>query len=210
MNKHDRSEIDGILLDVRKSYRTLYAYQRMVLDLAKYIGDRMSFTYAGGWPAFSEVSPRKGKGELDCWAWDWLNMYHYDFHYSPRFPSGSGIKFSVEIISDTGYWLSRHEGLSALDLDRFELPEHSGTKLLFIIGKDVWKPANTRDDYDKMKSLLLRSDPLFERIDNGIMLFQVFDLADFLNAEDTDRQLSSFIASCGAHGITLPPLSEKI
>jgi hypothetical protein len=210
MNKHNRSEIDGILLDVRKSYRTLYSFQRMVLDLAKYIGDRMSFTYSGGYPVFSSPSPRPGKGHFNCWAWDWLNMYHYEFHYAPRFQPGSGLRLSVEIISDTGYWLSQHQGLSRIDLDRYELPEHSGTKLLFIIGKDVWKPAYTRDVYDKMKSLLLSNEPLFEIIEDGSMLFQVFDLADFLNAEDTDRQLSSFIATCGAHGITLPPLSERI
>ena len=210
MNKHSRSEIDGIILDVRKSYRTLYVYQKMVLDLAKYIGGRMSFNYAGGFPIFSSVTPRPGRGDFNSWAWDWLNMYYYEFNYTPVLQTNSGLKLSVEIISDTGYWLSQHQGLSRIDLDRFELPEQSGTKLLFIIGRDVWKPYLTRDNYENMKALLSTYTPYVEKFDNGIMLFQVFDLADFLNAEHTDRQLSSFIASCGAHGITLPPLSEKI
>jgi hypothetical protein len=210
MKKYNRSEIEGVLLDVRKSYRTLHAYQRMVLDLVKYIGDRMSFTYSGGYPQFSSPSPRPGRGQLHCWAWDWLNMYHYEFHYKPSAQTDIVLKLSVEIISDTGYWLSDHERLTKVDLDRFASPEQSGTKVLFIIGKDIWKPASVRENYGKMKSLLLRDEPIVERMENGIMLFQVFDLAEFLNAEDTDRQIIRFIASCGINGITLPPLSEKI
>ena len=210
MIKHTRADIESVLVDVRKSYRTLYTYQKMVLDLAKYIGDRLSFSYAGGWPKFSGDSPRTGKGALHQSSWDWLNMYYYDFHFSPRSQQASSLKFSIQLISDTGYWLSHTEYFNNKKVERYESPESSGTKLVFILGKDVWTPDLVLKKYENLKTLIGSTEPLFEHMGSGSMLFQVFDLKDFLNADDTDRQLDRFIASCAAHEMTLATLSVKI
>jgi hypothetical protein len=78
------SDFENALIDVRKAYRLLYLYQRRVMDLVQFIGDSLTFRYAGGWSWFSDNTPKGGKGSLENWAWDWINMYFYEFNFSAK------------------------------------------------------------------------------------------------------------------------------
>jgi len=90
-------EIDQALLDVRKAYRLLHDYQRAALDAVKYIGSQLGFTYNGGSPRFSSCAPRPGKGQLNLWAWDWLNIVCHDFDFisESKEPEVLGLKIRL-------------------------------------------------------------------------------------------------------------------
>ncbi|MDC0302682.1 hypothetical protein OAL23_00780, partial [bacterium] len=107
-----KAEIDSLLIDVRKSYRLLHNYQRLVLDSLKYIGNQLNMPYRGGWTIFCGNQARNGKGCLDQWAWDWLGMYAYEFRFDLRhdndrgieIPEGDFVTVAASVISDTGYF----------------------------------------------------------------------------------------------------------
>ncbi len=94
--------IEEVLLDVRKAYRLLHSYQRMVLDAVGFIGKRLDLAYAGGWPVFSNPSPRAGRGGTDLWSWDWLNMVCYEFRFGDPATGMRTPRMSVYLISDSG------------------------------------------------------------------------------------------------------------
>ena len=76
-----QKEVESAFTEVRKAYRLLADYQRKVLDLVDFIGSSFGRTYSGGYPKYGNPSPRNGRGSLDYWSWDWLNLYFYEFHF---------------------------------------------------------------------------------------------------------------------------------
>lgn len=70
------------LQNVRHAYRLLHDYQRLILDSIGFIGNQLGFQYFGGWQQFASPAPRNGKGNLNEWAWDWLGLYYYQFHFT--------------------------------------------------------------------------------------------------------------------------------
>jgi hypothetical protein len=74
-------DFENMIINVRSSFRLLYFFNRKVLDLMKYIGRKFNLRYIGGWSKFSDSYPKDGKGSLENWAWDWLNLYLYEFHF---------------------------------------------------------------------------------------------------------------------------------
>lgn len=92
---------EDILLDVRKSYRLLHDYQRLILDASKFIGDQLGMNYQGGFPKFAKNPPSLGKGRLDRWAWDWLGMMAHEFQFNRSIEEGN-IILSLVHLPDTG------------------------------------------------------------------------------------------------------------
>lgn len=92
---------EDILLDVRKSYRLLHDYQRLILDASKFIGDQLGMTYRGGFPKFSNNPPGPGRGDLGRWAWDWLGMMAHEFQFNRSIDDGD-IVLSLVHLPDTG------------------------------------------------------------------------------------------------------------
>ncbi len=97
------NDFGNALVDVRKAYRLLFLYQKRVMELVQFMGDTLSFNYKGGWSWFSANTPSKGKGSLENWAWDWLNMYFYEFNFSSKEINKNKINFSILLQSDTGF-----------------------------------------------------------------------------------------------------------
>ena len=137
-NKNTSSQIETILVDVRKAYRLLYTYQRRVMDIIQFIGDLTSRRYQGGWSKFSNSSPKDGKGGVDLsfWAWDYLNMYCYEFHFADLVIGQNSVGLSVWLVSDSGFYDS--EIGDQPNIESFSSVENSATKLLFVIGKNTW------------------------------------------------------------------------
>ncbi len=106
MQKNNTKEL---LIEVRKSYRLLYQYQKRILDLVDYIGKKYGLNYNGGYPKFSGVTPRNGSGNLNLWAWDWLNMYYYEFHFSHKKSGNDTLFFSVFLLNDNGFFKNNNE-----------------------------------------------------------------------------------------------------
>jgi hypothetical protein len=105
----------------------------LVLDVMKVIGDLTSREYYGGWSKFSDPGPGNGKGALDRWAWDWLNMYCYEFHFGTVPIGDNKIAFSVWLVSDSGFY--DEESGDKRNLESFSSVENSTTKLVFVIEK---------------------------------------------------------------------------
>lgn len=129
-------DIEQALLDVRKAYRLLHDYQRAALDAANYIGNQLGFTYVGGWPLFSDCAPRVGKGGLDYWAWDWLNLVCYDFNFEQNTAATGKIDLTICLMSDTGFYVSDKPQVSKIDVTSFKAAESSETKVGFLLYRE--------------------------------------------------------------------------
>jgi hypothetical protein len=183
-------EFDNMILNVRNSFRLLYFFNRRILDLMKYIGNKFGIPFAGGYSMFSDPSPKNGTKNIlgrDRWAWDWLNMYFYGFHFKKE-------KISLAIIlqSDTGKWDSNVENL---DVENYEETSKSKTKLIFIF-------SNNNNEYWDIVNEVYENENLnkgkFEKtfkipINKKNMYCMVFDISEFINKEATDNSLNKFI-----------------
>jgi hypothetical protein len=65
----------------------------------EYIGETFEMEYGGGRTVFSADTPRRWKGSLDIWAWDYYNLYFYEFYFS-----NNKSWISILLQSDTGLW----------------------------------------------------------------------------------------------------------
>ena len=181
LNKVD--DFENMLLNVRNSFRLLYFFNRRVLDLMKYIGKKFSIPYAGGYSKFSASSPKDGKGDLDCWAWDWMNLYFYEFHFFKE-----KIRFSILLQSDTGKW---DADVDHLDVQKFESALKSKTKLIFVFSNnDCWNFDQVTEN-ENLKSEYTETFEISEN--NESMYCMVFNINEFKNKALTDNSLRKFI-----------------
>jgi len=183
LNKMDNFE--NMLANVRDSFRLLYLFNRRILDLMNYIGKKIKIPYYGGYSKFSFSSPKDGRGNLDNCAWDWLNLYFYEFHFCIE-----NIRLSVILQSDTGMW---DADVDYLDIEKFEKTFKSKTKLIFVFNNnDYWDFDKITDDKNQnLKGEYLET---FEISDsNKSMYCMVFNINEFKNKISTDNSLNKFI-----------------
>lgn len=207
--QQNKKDVEKLLVEVRKSYRLLYQYQRRVLNLVDYIGKRFGFSYAGGYSKFSNVTPRDGKGSLTNWAWDWLNMYYYEFHFRPKQVNNNRIEFSIAILSDTGFFMAKENGgnLDETMVSKFAEVENSETHLVFIVGKNEW---NIFDGEWKSQELTVKEPDPNDFGENKRMLFKHYKLKDFFNEESANQQLLDFERYCLEKGVEFKLVENKI
>jgi len=193
-------ELKNSLIEVRKAYRLLYDYQKKVLDLVNFIGSEFGRTYNGGYPKYCNVTPRNGKGSLKNWAWDWLNMYYYEFNFH-----NDTVKFSIVLISDTGFYesITENPSLSKLDLNNFKNAESSVTKLSFVYGDKIWKCEGflENDCWQNPKFVLGKEGIYIAEHDSGKMLFKSYNLENFSTKEKTLEILRDFSGFCKRYNI---------
>lgn len=198
------NELKNSLIEVRKAYRLLYDFQKKVIDLVKFIGSEFGRSYSGGHVKYSDVCPRNGKGNLDNWAWDWLNMYYYEFSFH-----NFEIKeyFSVVLISDTGYYeVHEHDpNLNKLEVTKYQNVENSKTKLALVYGDRIWEcDGFLKNNCWQDPEFILKYQGVFDKDNNsGKMLFKSYDLEDFKNKEAAINVLRDFSNFCLTNGIIL-------
>lgn len=197
-----------VLLEVRKAYRLLYQYQRRVLDLMKYIGNAYQLSYEGGWTKFSNVSPRNGTGKLSNWAWDWLSMYYYEFHFKEKLVDTDTIGFSIFLVNDTGFFeTNKTETISATKLSKYHPVEKSETKLVFVAGKNFWEgwSQDWRDLY-----FVLEKEGCKKNDVGGIMIFKSYSLEGFFDESESEANLKDFQNYCNLNTIDIKFSPKKI
>lgn len=199
MKKLSQPELEEAFVDVRKAYRLLYHYQRRVLDLVKFIGDHLGCKYKSGHPKFSNASPRDGKGSLDLYAWDWLNMYLYEFHLGHLSVDGKKLAFSILLQSDTGYFDLHREGRSKLSVEKFVSPEASQTRLVLVVGYNTWKPAI----FDDPNKYLNGNDSYISKKEEKVICVKAYNLSSFTNEESTLALIDDFNDFCTSNGIPI-------
>ena len=185
--------IEAALLDVRKAYRLLHDYQRMVMDALDYVGTQFGLTYLGGWPKFSGAMPRPGRGGLDYLAWDWLNMMAYDFHFTREIEEGKTLMVSMLLISDTGYYCSKEEALEQIDPADFLPLEQSGTKIGFVISVKEWRPE-FMEDRAAMRAFIETGGKLPSEFEGKGIVTRCYDLARLMSEDSTNGLIDELIA----------------
>ena len=195
------------LYEVRKAYRLLFDFQDRILDLMGFIGNSYNRKYLGGYPKFSDEVHQKGKGKLSNWAWDWLSMYFYLFHFGTEKVSEDEITFGVFLMADDGYFRARQstKDLGKKEVDNFYEIENSETKLIFVVGKNHWQREGLfGDDWQKTEFTLGKEGrwPDNQETDN-FMLFKAYDLAQFFTQDEANKQLRDFAKYCNQNGVSL-------
>jgi len=185
---------NNTLVEVRKAYRLLFEYQTRILDLISFIGGSFNYDYNGGYPKFSNGSPNNGKGKLTQWAWDWLSMYFYEFNFVTKDKTA----FAVFIVNDTGFYQKRKDTkVSKTKVSGFDEVENSKTKLIFVVGKNIWNGWGVNWDDD---NFIL--DKEGQKIaDDKIMLFKSYLLDDFFDEENAITNLKDFESYCKSYGV---------
>ena len=186
----DKNEFNSALLDVRKAYRLLYLYQRRILDLVSFIGDRLSIEFKEGWSYFSNTARTGSRVHLDRWAWDWLSMYFYEFYFGQII---TNYYFALVLQNDSGFF--EMDNVSKLDVEKFLPVEKSQTRLIFycvFAETEIEHPIDVFliDDLgDGKKSEFIKggkSGPLF--------VAKAYDLERFFNGESTVEAIDDYIA----------------
>ncbi len=215
-----KTEFAGALTEVRKAYRLLYVYQDRILKLMRYVGSYYGIAYHGGFNAFSSHPPRKGKGTLGEWAWDWLGFYHYEFLFIVRKKSADqseDLFFCVSLQSDTGLYdheekneIRDHDN-KKLDFNNYEEANESRTRLVFMIAKvKDWDPCKMfvenkwhgkKKDEEELELL---------KDDKCTMFGKAYNLESFCNKAATDGILKQFKERCGERGFKFPELDEGL
>lgn len=212
-DKLTKEKLESTFEDVRKAYRLLYIYQNRVLDIIKHIGSLISKEYYGGWSKFSKSSPNSGQGKLDSDAWDWLNMYSYDFYF--EMDHKNKVEFSIWLVSDTGYYdnATLNNG-NKKELGTFSSVEDAETRLIFIAGKNTWYVRSGFNDFEEKVLKKGSSSYVTKKINNEsneteIIVAKSYKLSSFINEEDTINQCKDFEKLCKENGISEIKVSLK-
>jgi hypothetical protein len=188
----NKVELETALIDVRKAYRLLYSYQRRVMDTVKFIADTLAKSVSSGWSIYSSTTPRDGsKLNLDSWAWDWLNMYMYEFFFGTTEVGADKINFGIIIQSDTGPYDSEKVKVGT-EIEMFASPEESQTRIIFQLGKNRWKSEGYHDsDFFSAKTLNVLK---VVDDDGGFFMAKSYPLTNVMDEDGIFLTLRDFIA----------------
>ena len=79
------ANIDSIkdaLCDVRKAHRIIYAYQKRMMGIVRFIGKKLDFPVCEGYKWFSNgASKRISSG---TWAWDYIYSYLLEYYLGEK------------------------------------------------------------------------------------------------------------------------------
>lgn len=191
------NNIEKGLSEVRKAYRLVFDFQSKVLGIIDFIGNSYGRNYAGGYPKFCRVSPGIGKGKLDLWGWDWLNMYFYEFHFGKETVDNQDLFFSVFLVADTGYYeaLKKDATITKIDSYSFKESEESQTKLIFVVGQNKWQSEGVFDDNWNNLQFILQPEGV-EGDEERKMIFKSYNLSQFSEQEKAIQVLKNFEDFC--------------
>jgi len=192
-------ELEDSLIDVRKAYRLLYLYQKRVLDLMSFISSYYSLSFNGGWSKFSNFMPTKTRVKFNHWAWDWLNMYFYEFNFGLL--DDKRTTFAILLQSDTGFFESNAK--DKLDITNYKSSENSNTRIIFVCGRNIW--GCPVEDFLN-ESLITKQDQFIKEVDgkDKIWVAKAYDLHFFLNKEETIKRLEDFRIFAKKYNINFP------
>jgi len=192
----NKNEFEKTLIEVRKAYRLIYLYQRRVLDLVNFIGNKLSLNFHSGMSRFSNPAKTNTRAKLTFWSWDWLMLYFYEFHFGIV---RGDIRFSIILQSDSGFFES--ETNDKLDISKFLNTEESSTKLYFVIGDGIWGcPIESfLKEHFKSKETEFRK----EISDSKIWIAKSYNLSDFIDEQATIKIINDFLKYSEKNGVKM-------
>lgn len=205
-SNNEMHEVEGLMLDVRKSYRFLYEYQRRVMDLISFIAGYWGFVYDKGEPLFCKPPSHKKINPSINWAWDFLLFYNYCFVYAPQdFGIWKGVRLMINIVSDTGFY--DVDTTDRLDVLHFGRSEEAKTQLHLVLktsGID-W------EDY-KNSHYSSQHQEHYVKIGEGqssITIGYKFDLSKLRDEANVHQCLKRFEKLCASHELILKKEDEE-
>ena len=203
------ASVEATFLEVRKAYRLLHDYQRMVMDGVDYVGKQLGFAYAGGFAKFSATAPGQGRGQLKCWAWDWLNMVQYEFHFTRQAEDGTVCRMSLLLISDSGFFCSRSEDAEKTDIDGFLSVEESSTKIGLLISARGWPDPKFMRSKEGMQAFIERDGEMPPEHAAVGVVGGCWSLARLTSEDEASRLVDEIVSRTRTAGITLQRV-EKV
>lgn len=124
-------ELRKALCDVRKAHRIIYAYQKRMMDIVRFIGKKLDFGCVEGYKHFSNGAPKKIYSAT--WAWDYIYSYLYEYYLGAKDIPETNREYALSIFqySDTGYF--DRERSTRTNLSSFAPEEEAVSKFLFVL-----------------------------------------------------------------------------
>lgn len=197
MNPLSKTELEDVFVDVRKAYRLLYFYQRRIMDTAGFIASILSQHIQSGYALHSSNAPKNGSNlNIDRWAWDWLNMYSYEFYLGSNTKDGVKYEMAIAVQADSGFD-DADEGVTGIDVEKFPPVETCVTKIYLYIGKNTWKPDEFEFTWYKDAD-----DEYIYNEDGKLFIGKRFDLSDFSDEAKIREKVNQFKEFVKSKGIT--------
>jgi hypothetical protein len=200
-NTLNKKELDDVFLDVRKSYRLLYSYQRRVMDLVQFIEEHFDSKVRNAYHFIG----RNNQSVLPSQnSWDYLLFYNCPYSMLITDANNVALELAIVIVSDTGLFdeYPTTSSKNQSKINEFSPVEISRTQIHLILKKD----GSAWHDYIE---IMFKGDSEQEYIKktdiSDLLIGKKYDLSDFMNEENTLMQLKDFEDFCIKNGITLHP-----
>jgi hypothetical protein len=202
----NETELNDVFLDVRKSYRLLYLYQRRVMDLVKFIGNHYGFQYERGEQYFLNPPASWKSIHTNHWSWDFLLMNNHVFVFKPKkLGDYEEVRLMINIVSDTGFY-DNEEIHDKRKIKDYSDVDKAATQIHLILKTKglEWKKTYPEKYVPKQViAPLNNTEVLKER--KKVLIAKKYDLSDFMNEESTLEQLKDFEGFCNENKIVLRP-----
>jgi hypothetical protein len=160
------------------------------------IGTAFGMEFVGGKSLFTADTPKAWKGKLENWAWDYFNLYFYEF----KFGGNNNTWLSVILQSDTGLWdiIDNNEDYWDIieekqdKIDLFNSPEDSKTRLFFVTGNGKWSENKIQILLDKNPNKNIKNEDVLEK-GNGKIWYKIFEINKFIDEETRLKTFNEFI-----------------
>lgn len=172
--------------------------------MARYVGNCLGLTYSGGFPLFSSAAPNSGKGNLNYWAWDWLNLYFYDFYFEARDAQGEKLfGLSIFLFSDSGFWIGDSD--DPTEVGAFAPVEKSDTKVAFLLYRE-WSGEfeDALHTKETLRTFLEKGEEGLPELMRGKVFARVYDFADLSDQDSTDRVISEIRSLAESKSLPMP------
>lgn len=124
-------DVQQALYDVRKAHRIIYAYQKRMMDIARFVGRKLDFTNVEGYKHFSNGAPKKISS--GTWAWDYLYSYLLEYYLGEKEIPCKNMEYAISLFqySDTGFF--DKEKSTRTNLSTFAPEEEAISKFLIFL-----------------------------------------------------------------------------
>jgi len=204
------SNIEDVLVDVRKAYRLLYVFNSKIIDLMKYIDSTFGMKFGGVRSLFTQDNSINWKKGIDNWARDFFNLYLSEFYFA----SGK-TWLSVILQIDTGLW-DKIEDIKDKEEFRFKKdkinlynkPEDSKTRIIFITG-NKYSEEKIQFLYDKNLSSNIKNEDVLDWKNKEKILYKIFDINKFIDEDSTLKTLKELISFLTSNGFDKIKIIKK-
>lgn len=211
--------------EVRKSLRLVYAYQRRMMDLARFIMKKLDMQDVRWHKYYSRppIAYKSNEGNMfnGMWAWDFVFPYIMEYDFGEKVDESCKYTISIIQCSDTGFFDGIENDKN--DVSKFLDVEKSKSKIIFYINingdiKDEewkkWKADRTDDGiFDKREymssNFINKGEVLVSTDTKETVILYSLPMERFLDEHSTILALQDFVKYCNEQQINGLKLKVK-